>query len=42
MHLGKEAVIRYGYVTLVIDGSRAEKPNSRENRREYGKIDKGG
>jgi hypothetical protein len=36
---GEEAVIWHGYVTLAIDGSRAEIPNSGENRREYGESE---
>jgi hypothetical protein len=36
---GDEAVTWHGYVVLAIDGSRAEIPNSRENRREYGESE---
>jgi hypothetical protein len=36
---GEEAALREGYVVLAIDGSGAEIPNSRENRKKYGESE---
>jgi hypothetical protein len=38
-YCGEEAVLWEGHVVLAIDGSRAEIPNSLENRKKYGKSE---